>query len=168
MASKLPRYIMRNWALFADRVQKLGQGSEVTIPVPARKMAEVYNAGMIKPRDVELGFEKLELVFKMTAVLDPQAMKLFALRGERDYMVTGALVDEDGTIHSAVCFMRGTMSKRDGGAWKTGELAEDEYLVSVNYMKLEVDGEVLIEMDDFEVSVGGESQTGGIASALLV
>jgi len=165
MASELPRYILRNCAIWTDRESKIGQASEITIPVPERTTADVRNAGMVKTRRVGLGYEALELAFKMTA-FDPQVIKLFTV-GERDYMVTGALVDEDGTIHSAVVFMRGVLKKPEAGSWKAGELAEADYAVDVNYLKLEVDGERLLEMDDFEVIVGNTSQTGGIRAALL-
>ncbi|MEI9428742.1 phage major tail tube protein [Mesorhizobium sp. Cs1299R1N3] len=166
MPSELPRYILRNCTVFADRVNKIGQASEITIPVPARVTGEVRNAGMIKPRKVGLGFEGLEMSFKMTA-FDPQTIKLFALNGEKDFMVTGALVDEDDTTHSAIVFMRGTLTKPDAGAWKPGDLSSTDYTVDVNYCKIEVDGETLIEIDDFEVIVGGKSQTGAIRAALL-
>jgi len=166
MASELPRYILRNCTIFADRVNKIGQASEITIPVPARTTADVRNAGMVKPRKVGLGFEALELSFKMTA-FDPQTIKLFAINGEKDFMVTGALVDEDDTIHSAAVFMRGTLTKPDAGAWKPGDLASTDYTVDVSYLKLEIDGEQLLEIDDFEVVVGNQSQTGGIRAALL-
>jgi P2 family phage contractile tail tube protein len=166
MAKELPCYILRNCTVFADRVNKIGQASEITIPVPARVTADVRNAGMIKPRKVGLGFEALGFSFKMTA-FDPQTIKLFAVSGEKDFMVTGALVDEDDTVHSAVVFMRGTLTKPDSGAWKPGDLAETDYAVDVNYLKIEVDGEQLLEMDDFEVVVGNASQTGAIRAALL-
>lgn len=167
--SDLPGYILRNCTIWADRVSKLGQASEITIPVPTTKVEEFRNAGMIKPREVNLGYEKTEMSFKMTAV-DPQVIALFGLRPgvEKDFMVTGALVDEDGTTHSAVAYMRGFMKTVDLGAWQPGERAEVDHQIAIHSMKLEVDGQSLLEMDDFDIIVGGRSEYAGIRGALLL
>lgn len=165
----LPRFILRNCMLWADRDSKLGQIGDITPPVPEAKLEEMRNTGMIKPRKVRMGYEALEFSFKMPG-LDPQVMKLFGLEpGEdRPFMITGALVDEDGDEHSAVMTIRGFLYKADHGSWKPGDMAENDLAVSVNYYKLEVDGEELIEMDDFDIKVGGESQYRGIRNALLL
>jgi P2 family phage contractile tail tube protein len=165
----LPRFIMRNCMLWADRESKLGQIGDITPPVPEVKLEEMRNAGMIKPRKVNMGYEALEFSFKMPG-LDPQVMKLFGIKPgeENPFMITGALVDEDGDEHSAVMTIRGFVYKVDHGSWKAGDLAENDHQCSVNYYKLEVDGEELIEMDDFDVKIGGESQYRGIRNALLL
>ncbi|MEP1930754.1 MAG: phage major tail tube protein [Roseibium sp.] len=167
--SELPAYILRDCTIFVDKESKIGQCSEITLPVPEKKQEEVRNAGMIKPRRVSLGYEALELAFKMTS-FDPQVIKLFGLAPgiEKQFMATGALVDEDGTVHSAVITMNGDLTKPDAGRWKTGELSENDYMVNVNSYKLEVEGEVLLEMDDFDISSGGVSQQAAIRNALLV
>lgn len=167
--SNLPRFIMRNCMLWADRESKLGQIGDITPPVPSVKLEEMRNAGMIKPREVNLGYEKLEFSFKMPG-LDPQVIRLFGLKpgSENPFMITGALVDEDGAEHSAVMTIRGFLKQADAGTWKAGDMAENDYMVSVNYYKLEVDGDELIEMDDFDVKVGGVSQHSGIRRSLLL
>lgn len=167
--SNLPGFILRDCMLWADRVSKLGQIGDITPPVPQKKLEELRNAGMVKPREVMLGYEKLEFSFKMPSV-DPQVLTLFGLKpgSENPFMITGALVDEDGTVHSAVLNIRGSLKQADAGSWKTGDLSESDYQVSVNYYKLEVDGVNLIEMDDFDVKINGVSQYSGIRNALLL
>lgn len=167
--SDLPRFLMRNCMLFVDRVSYLGQIGDITPPVPQEKMEELRNAGMIKPREVSLGYEKLEFSFKMPG-LDPAVMKLFGLKPgtETQFMITGWLVDETGDEHSAVMTIRGKIKQADNGNWKPGEVGENDYQCSVNYYKIEVDGEMLVEMDDFEITVGGQSQTAGMRNALLL
>ncbi|MBX8827670.1 phage tail protein, partial [Ochrobactrum sp. SFR4] len=64
--------------LWADRESKLGQIGDITPPVPQKKLEELRNAGMVKPREVMLGYEKLEFSFKMPS-LDPQILTLFGL-----------------------------------------------------------------------------------------
>lgn len=165
----LPRFILRNCMLWADRESKLGQIGDITPPIPSVKLEEMRNAGMIKPHPVSMGYEALEFSFKMPG-LDPQIIKLFGLKpgDENLFMITGALVDEDGGEHSAVMTIRGIMTKADHGNWKPGDLAENDYTVSVHYYKLEIDGREIIEMDDFDVKIGGRSQYRGIKNALLL
>lgn len=165
----LPRFIMRNCMLWADRENKLGQIGDITPPVPEEKLEEMRNTGMIKPRKVKMGFEALEFSFKMPG-LDPQILKLFGLKpGDQNmFMITGALVDEDGEVHSAVMTLRGFLYKADKGSWKPGDLAENDYTVSVNSYKLEIDGAEILQVDDFDISVGGKSQYKPIRNALLL
>ena len=170
MAQKtLPAYILRNCMLWADRQSKLGQIGDITPPVPEAVREDVRNAGMIKARKVHLGYNALEFSFKMPGV-DPQILKLHGIKigEETPFMITGALVDEDGTAHSAVMTIRGRIYKPDAGTWKAGELSENDYGVDVNYYKLEIDGEQIYEMDDFDFKVGGVSQFGDIRNALLL
>ncbi|ASS56890.1 phage major tail tube protein [Rhizobium leguminosarum] len=167
--SNKPRLLLRDCMLWADRESKIGQIGDITPPVPQKKLEEIRNGGMIKPREVSLGYEKLGFSFKMPG-LDPQIVKLFGLRpgSENSFLITGALVDEDGTVHSAVMTVRGFLNQLDHGNWKPGEMAENDNMVSVNYYKLEVDGEELIEMDDFDIKIGGVSQYQDIRNALLL
>lgn len=170
MAQKdLPRYILRNCTLWADGETKLGQIGDITPPVPTVKTEEVRNSGMAKPRRVNLGYEALEFSFNMPG-FDPQVLALFGLAPgvETPFMVTGATVDEDGTTHSAVLTIRGTMTAGDPGSWQPGEMAENGYTINVNYYKLEIDDVEIYEMDDFDFKVRGVSQYAGIRRALML
>jgi P2 family phage contractile tail tube protein len=167
-SSDMPRYILRNCTIFADRISKIGQASEITLPVPTEKVEEMRNAGMVMPIDVPMGFEKPEASFKLTG-FDPQVIQLFGLEvgQEREFMATGALAHEDGTILNATAYIRGRLIKNDHGTWKPGEVGENDFQITLRYYKLEVDGRTLIEMTPFDVSIGGVSQTAAIRSALL-
>jgi hypothetical protein len=46
-------------------------------------------------------------------------------------------------------------------------MAENDFGITFRYYRLEVAGETLIEMDPFEVKIGGTSQTSGLRAALL-
>lgn len=166
--SDMPRYILRNCTIFADRISKIGQASEITLPVPTEKVEELRNAGMVLPIDIPMGFEKMESSFKMSG-FDPQVIALFGLEvgAEREFMVTGALVHEDGTVINATAYIRGRLIKNDHGSWKPGDMAENDYQITLRYYRLEVGGNVLLEMTPFDVSVNGTSRTQSIRSALL-
>lgn len=170
MAEKtLPRGILRDCMLWADRESKLGQIGDMTLPVIEAKRETMRNGGMIKERNVHLGYNALELGFKMPG-LDPQVLKLHGIRIgiEHPFQITGALVDEDGTTHSVVVSIRAKLNKVDHGTWKPGDLAENDFGVDVNYYKLEIDGEEIYEIDDFDLKVGGVSQYADIRNALLL
>ena len=167
--SEMPRYILRNCTIFADRTSKIGQASEITLPVPTEKVEEMRNAGMVLPIDIPMGYEKMESSFKLKG-FDPQTIVLFGLAvgQEREFMATGALVHEDGTVINATAYIRGRLIKNDPGTWKPGEAGENDFQISLRYYRLEVDGRTLIEATPFDVSIGGVSQTDSIRSALLV
>lgn len=167
--SEMPRYVLRNCNIFVDRVSKIGQASEITLPVPAEKVEEMRNAGMVMPIDIPMGYEKLETSFKLTA-FDPQVITLFglAIGVEKEFMITGSLAHEDGTVVNATAYIRGRLIKSDHGSWKAGEVGENDFQITMRYYRLEVEGSTLIEADPFNVSIGGASQTDAIRAALLV
>lgn len=167
--SDMPNYILRNCNIFVDRVSQVGQASEITLPVPTEKLEEIRNAGMVMPIDVPMGYEKPEAGFKLTS-FDPVVIKLFGLAVgvNKEFLATGALAHEDGRVFSATTYMVGRLTAFDPGSWSPGEKAETEYSISIRKYRLEVEGNVLVEADPFDVSVGGVSQTASIRRALLV
>lgn len=169
MATNLPSWLMRNCTAFVDGVSKLGQISEIIIPVPAAKVEELRNTGMIRPREIHLGYEKMDMSLKLPG-MDPQVWKLFGLKPgvDQQILVTGALVSEDGSTVNASLTVRGFFKSANGGGWKPGTLGENDHGFAVNYYKLEIAGESILEVDDFDVVVGGESQMSDIRQALLL
>lgn len=164
-----PAFILRNCMLWANNDQKLGQFSELGISMPKEKSESFRNGGMIKERKAAMGYEVDDLEFTLSA-FDPATIKLMTGKPgtEHSFMVTGALVDEDGTTHSAVYIVRGRLISPDAGSWKPGDPAQLKCMVTQNYGKLEIDNQPMFEFDDFEYSVGGVSQTGDIKAALLL
>lgn len=169
MASELPRLILRNATIFVDRNSRVGQAREVTLPTPEVAVEEFRNAGMVKPRDVNMGYSKLESSFVETA-FDPIVIGLFGLAPGvvKEFMATGALVDEDGTTNNATGFMTGFLRQFDPGAWEPGTKAETTFNLSIHTYKLEIAGREVIYMDDFDVRINGVSQYQSIRSALLL
>lgn len=169
MAGESPRYIMRNAALFVNRENYLGQASEIKFFELERKMEEIFNAGMEVPIEAEMGYEMPKHSFKMSG-FDPSVLKLFGLSpgSETEIMATAATIDDDGTTHSQVAYMRCKIKSVSPDAYKRGDVAEIEYELSFRYFKLEIDGDPIYEMDPFGVSIGGVSQTAHIRRALLV
>lgn len=169
MASELPRYILRNATIFVDRISRIGQAQTVTLPKPKVVTEEVRNAGMIKPRDVDLGYEKLESSWIETS-FDPAVIGLFGLAPgvTREFMQTGALVDEDGTVNNATSFMTGFLNEFDPGGWEIGVIATTTFNLSIHTFKLEIAGREVLYMDDFTIRRNGVDQYGSIRAALLL
>lgn len=162
-----PAYILRNVALWLKEDVKIGQASEMTIPPIKVKMEKMRNAGMVMERDVPMGYEREPAKFKMPT-LDPHSISAIngMPGGDDTLLITGALADEDGTVHSFRCYMRGVVKEVDFGNFKPGEKSETDYTFSWEYLKIEIDGDEIVEADDFDVSIAGDSQTGGLREAL--
>lgn len=170
MATERPRNIMRNATLWLNRTSQIGQASEIGFATKLeQKMQEVFNGGMVTPIEVEMGYEMPENSFKMTG-FDPEVLKLFGLAPgvETELMATAATVDDDGTTHSLVAYMRGKIKSVSPDSHKRGELTELEYEFSYRYYKLEIDSQPIIEVTPFDVLIGGVSQTANQRRAMLL
>lgn len=164
-----PAYIFRNFAMWLNEDVKVGQVSEVTLPAFKVQTEKARNAGMVMEREIRMGYERENAKFKMPA-LDPTTVAAInGMQGTTDtLMITGALVDEDGTTTNATCYLRGFLKDIDFGNWKAGDKAETEYVFVWEYLKLEIGGEEMIVADDYDVAIGGTSQTDDIRAALLL
>lgn len=164
-----PAFLLRDCAMWLNEDVKVGQVSELTIPPFKVKTEKIRNAGMVMEREIRQGYERENAKFKMTA-LDPATVAAInGMQGTTDMlMITGALVDEDGTVNNATCYMRGFLKEVDFGSWKSGDKAETDYTFVWQYLKLEIAGSEIIKADDYQVDMGGQSQTGDIRAALLL
>lgn len=169
MATDRPRHIMRNATIWVDRTSQIGQASEIGFPNLKRKMEKIFNGGMETEIEVAMGYEMPEVNFKLSG-FHPEVMKLFGLAVgvETEYMATAANVDDDGTSHSLICYFRGMITEVKPDSHKRGDKTELEYTMSFRYYKLEIDGQPIIEIDPFEVKMGGVSQTQSNRRAMLL
>ena len=169
MSDNMPRFILRDCTVFINQNVQIGQAKEITIPALTQKTDELRNSGMVMPIAIPMGYEKLELTIKLTS-FDPNNIELFGLKVGKthDYMVTGALANEDGAVTQAIVYMQGRLDKIDPGSWKTGDISECSLTISVRYYKLEIGGQAIVEIGPFDVSINGVSQTADIRQALMV
>ncbi|SMC43241.1 hypothetical protein SAMN06297251_102147 [Fulvimarina manganoxydans] len=166
MARK-PAYILKNVSLSVEGDVRIGQCQSITIPVLERTMEEFRNAGMIKPREVAMGYEVTTATFTETA-FDPAVMALFGIvnGSNRNIIAYGYLESEDGREHEARFEMVCDFKKVDGGDWSPGEKAETEYEIAVHEGRLVIDGTEVYAYDDFGITIGGVKQQPGMAGAL--
>lgn len=166
MASRLPAYILTDVSLAAGAAgNRIGQVSEITIPVMAKTVESFRNAGMIKPREVVMGFETTTCQFTETA-FDPDMLALFGIGAASSIIAYGALRSEDGTEHSARFEMVCDVKSVDPGSWSGATKAEVTYDVSVHSGVLYIDDDEVYAFDDFSVSIRGVEQMPGRRRAL--
>ncbi|MFT5342976.1 MAG: P2 family phage contractile tail tube protein [Paracoccaceae bacterium] len=164
-------YLFRDCALWFNEDVKVGQSSSITISSFKAKTEKFRNAGMVTERETSFGYERENAKFKQLG-LDPQVISgLGFIPGTKDstLMVTAALVDEDGTVTNATCYLRGFLKGIEFGEFKSGEKVDAldcEY--GWDYLKLEIGGSEIIEADDFDIKIAGVSQYGAIRAALLL
>lgn len=162
-----PAYILRDCTIAVEDDVRIGQAASITIPVLERKMEEFRNSGMIKPREVAMGYNATTATFTETA-FDPAVMALFGIVGgsNRNLIAYGYLQSEDGREHEARFEMVADFKKIDAGSWSTGEKAETEYEIAVHEGRLIVDGNELYAYDDFSIRINGVTEQPGRAAAL--
>lgn len=165
---RTPSFILKDATLAVGDVgNRVGQVSEITIPVMAKTMEEFRNGGMIKPREVAMGLEATTCSFQETA-FDPDMLALFGIGagGNQNLIAYGYLESESGAEHAARFEMVCTVKSVDGGSWSPASRSTTTYEVAVHSGALIVDDEEVYSFDDFGYRVRGVEQRPGRRSAL--
>lgn len=168
MARTTPSFVMKDVSLAVGNVgNRIGQVSEITIPVMAATTEEFRNAGMIKPREIVMGLEATTCQFQETA-FDPAMLGLFGIgsRGTHDIIAYGYLESEDGREHAARFEMTCMVKSVDAGAWSPASKSSTTYEVAVHAGVLYIDDEEVYAFDDFGYRVRGVEQRPGRRAAL--
>lgn len=128
-----------------------GTASEVTCPEVSAQMTDYNALGMVGTAQLFNGFEAMEASIKwkfpsndvMMACADPQQAVDLMVRGTKaEYDSAGVSDEVPLTI-----YMRGFPHKSGVGGFKKGEDTEPETTFGINYYKLEIGGEEIIELD---------------------
>lgn len=164
---RTPAYLFRNMDVTLGGDEKLGQVAEFQIPEVKHKHEKIWNAGMIKERQVAIGHEVGMADIKMTAY-DPATLKLYGIGVGRDVelLLSKALADEDGVWHSCSVTVRGKLSEIKADKHENGKKHMQEYKFTTNYLHIVIDGEDILEIDDFELHIGGVDQNADMKRAL--
>lgn len=162
-----PAFVMKNCSIAAgDAGNRVGQCTTITVPVPEKSVEEFRNAGMIKPREVTMGYAVTTASFTETA-FDPAALALFGVGANTDLIAFGYMQDETtGLEHSARFEMVCDVKRIDAGEWEPAAKGSTTYEVTVHSGVLYIDDAEILRFDDFDFSVGGVSQNPGLRAAL--
>ena len=151
--------------VYVNNASKHGLASEITAPTITALMTDYKAMGMIGSAEFFNGFDKLETTIKWTYP-DNEAQKAFGnFLKPVDLMIRSSKAEYDNTgiteEKPIVMYIRGYSKTLPGGAFKAKEDTELESTVSVQYYKLEIDGEEIVEIDVINniYKVGGGSSS---------
>ena len=167
----LPRKL-KNFALFVDGVNYMGEVPEITLPTQSRKLEEYRGGGMNMPVKLDFGMEKMEIEWTAAGWIKD----LLASWGtpKHDAVLlrfAGAVqADDREDVTALEIVVRGRHSEFDPGSAKAGDPTEQTYKMAVSYYKLTLDGKVLFEIDAINMieNVNGEDRMAQVRAALGV
>lgn len=148
MSRQLPR-TLKNMNVFVDGDSFAGVAKTVTLPKITKKTEDYRGAGMIGDVALSLGYEKMECGVTY-AGFDPRQYQQLAVCGTSDLPIRFVSIYERQdtcSIQNVEYYMRGQAIEVDGGDSTLGELSEFKSMYNVTYMRLEVDGQQVFELD---------------------
>lgn len=140
-----------NANVYADGVSFLGKAEEITLPDVTPMMADHKALGMIGGLELPTGWEKMSATIKWNSFY-PDVMRKAANPYKAVQMqVRGSLEswESAGRVAEAryVVFLTATFKKFPTGTFKQQENADFESELNVLYVRVEVDGQPVMEFD---------------------
>lgn len=142
---------LTNANIYINGNSLLGKAEEITLPSITYKMAEHKALGMIGTMEFFAGIEKMEAKVKwnsfytdvMKQAGDPFTNVQMQVRSSvEQYTSNGRTAQVP-----AICYMSAAYKSFPMGSFKQHDNVELESNLSVYYCKLEIDGQVVIEID---------------------
>lgn len=160
--------ILKNFNTFVNGRGKAGVVEELELPDIDFKQDSFRAGGMDAETEIDMGQGAMSAKFTFCDP-DPADLKLVGLTTGNSVRTTsrGSFVrDSDGERVAVVCELGGKFKKLNMGSWKSGEKAAMSYEMAVNYYRLNVGGEDVIEIDVLNMKrvIGGVDQLAGIRS----
>lgn len=150
---------LKHFATFIDGNSYVGEVEEVTLPKLTRKMEEWRSGGMLMPVKADFGMEAIECEITAGGYLK-DVFKQFG-NSKVDGVplrFAGALQNDDTGDYTGVeVHMRGRWEEIDTGSAKAGDKSEFKAKMALNYYRLVIDGEDVIELDAINMieKIGG-------------
>jgi hypothetical protein len=142
---------LTNANLYIDGANTLGVVEEFDVPAPESIQQEHKALGLIGNMEFPTGFEKLEARLKWTCIDTTYASKMFNIFTTCNLQLRANLEtwDSNGRAEqrSYVVFMQAMPKNIPTGNFKPRENTEFETMLNVQYIKLEIDGELIYEFD---------------------
>lgn len=128
-----------------------GKASEIDLPVVAQRMAEHNALGMSALMELPAGFDKMEARIKWNSfypdafgeMADPFKVHAIQCRSSLENYTSAGRTAET----PYVVFMRGTFKSVPPGQFKQHENVEMESTVNVLYIRVEANGQTIMELD---------------------
>jgi P2 family phage contractile tail tube protein len=157
----LPK-ILKDFNLFGNGENWMGQVEEITLPKLTRKMEEYQGGGMAGPVEIDMGQEKIEMEWTAGGLIESvfDSYGKSSLDGDA-LRFTGAYIRDDSDETVAVeILVRGRHSEIDMGNAKRGDKNQLKVKTSCVYYKLSIAGKDVIEIDTigYLFKVNGEDR----------
>lgn len=160
--------ILKNFNVQVDGHGYAGKATELVPPVLNIVTEDIRAGGMDSSESVDMGMEPMEAEITLSGY-DISLLKLWGVTGDSVPLTArGALQSDDGSVKAAIINLQGKFVGLDLGTWKPGDQAPKKMTMKVNYYKMTVDDEELIEIDVANMvrKIGGVDQLADIRNAL--
>lgn len=142
---------LTNANVYLNGASLLGKAEEIDLPKITAKMAEHKALGMAGAIELPSGFEKMESRIKwnsfyadtMKKMANPYEAVSIQCRSSLEGYTAGSRVSEA----PVVCFMKGQFKEIPLGNFKQHDNVEAESRLAVTYVRLEINGDVIVEFD---------------------
>lgn len=168
----LPRKL-KNFAVFVDGTNYMGEVPEVTLPTLARKTEEYRSGGMNGNVAMDFGLDGLIEIEIKTAGVITDLLRSFGAptHDAAQFRFAGAYqADDTAAVVPVEVVGRGRLTEFNPGSSKSGDATEQTFKFVCSYYKLTINGEVAIEIDivgGVEI-IMGEDRMSAINAALGV
>lgn len=140
--------ILKNFNLYFDGNDFVGQVDEFTPPNLSIKEEDYRAGGMDAPISIDMGMEKMDTDFTLNGYSSDVLTRFGIAEGQTVPLVgRGALEDINGNITAVVITMTGTIKSIESGAWKPGEKSTLKVSMNLRYYKYVMASETLHEID---------------------
>lgn len=141
--------VLTDFNLYVDGRGHAGLVEEINPPKIVAKMLEHEAASMASAIDIPTGrVEKMEMDFTLAGVnKDTLTLWGFVTLSHVKTRISGALRSYDGTTKALSMFTRGLIKELDFGTFKPGDKMPLKAALTLDYYRLEIDGQRLIEID---------------------
>ncbi|AWL12802.1 hypothetical protein HMF8227_02350 [Saliniradius amylolyticus] len=158
MPTQLPKVLV-DYAWYQDGKGLIGQCSKVKLPSLKKIMEEYLAGGMAAGIQIDMAaYEPMEA---KATLMEPNAdaLKLFGLGNgeEKPFVFRSALKGKGESVDKFVVKMQARIVELDISEIERKKPAETELTLSVNVLKIEYNGDVLIHID----AEGGIDKRGG-------
>lgn len=144
----LPRKL-KNFGVYNDGVSYIGQIPEVQLPKLARKLEDYRAGGMDGAVGVDMGQENLEMELTAGGFMRQVCGQFGSPKLEAVMLRFAGAYQQDDTCQMDVVevYARGRWQEVDPGKAKPGDDTEFKMKARLNYYRLVVNGENVIEID---------------------
>jgi P2 family phage contractile tail tube protein len=163
MKDKIP-YRLRNFNVWitkspanTDAADFLGKALSVTLPKLTEKTEEYHPSGFMAPVDVSVGYEKLTMEMTLAEYSELLFKSFgFSLKSTVDLTLKGGLADGKNNVKPCIIEVKGVITSLDMGDWSADRKSELKVMMTLEYYKLKIGTENLIEID----VIGGINKIG--------